>query len=139
MKKGIKKAHPLATKLVDEPCYKRPIHGFCYTHFNMKEEHLTNIESQILNILPRGRSNAVTLIRVADDLHINKHKVSEIVANLRNDGHLIGSVRKQKGGVYIIVTSNEFWETVNTIKKSIESQQRSLNALMQHEERFTRE
>ncbi|MGX6465846.1 MarR family transcriptional regulator [Leuconostoc falkenbergense] len=105
----------------------------------MKNKHLTNIESQILNILPRGRSNAVTLIRVADDLHINKHKVSEIVANLRNDGHLIGSVRKQKGGVYIIVTSNEFWETVNTIKKSIESQQRSLNALMQHEERFTRE
>ncbi len=44
MKKGTKKAHPLPTKVVDEPCYKRPIHGFCYTHFNMKEEHLTDIE-----------------------------------------------------------------------------------------------
>lgn len=139
MKKGIKKAITSPAKETVITDHKRPIHGFCYTHFNMKEEHLTNIENQILNILPRGRSNAVTLIRVADDLHINKHKVSEIVANLRNDGHLIGSVRKQKGGVYIIVTSNEFWETVNTIKKSIESQQRSLNALMQHEERFARE
>ncbi|WP_273754010.1 MarR family transcriptional regulator [Leuconostoc mesenteroides] len=139
MEKGIKKGHPLPTKVVDEPSYKRPLHGFCYTHFNMKEEHLTNIENQILNTLPHGRSNAVTLIKVADDLHIGKHKVSEVVADLRRDGHLIGSVRKQKGGLYIIVTSNEFWETVNTIKKSIESQQRSLNALMQHAERFERE
>ncbi|MDI6551128.1 hypothetical protein QMA51_05605 [Leuconostoc suionicum] len=38
MEKGIKKGHPLATKLVDEPSYKRPIHGFCYTHFNMNKE-----------------------------------------------------------------------------------------------------
>lgn len=43
MKKGIKKAHPLATKLVDEPCYKRPIHGFCYTHFNMNEDKLLKV------------------------------------------------------------------------------------------------
>ena len=38
MKKGNKKGHPLPTKVVDEPNYKRPIHGFCYTHFNMKSE-----------------------------------------------------------------------------------------------------
>lgn len=43
MKKGIKKAHPLATKLVDEPCYKRPIHGFCYTHFNMDKDKNTKL------------------------------------------------------------------------------------------------
>ena len=43
MKKGIKKAHPLATKLVDEPCYKRPIHGFCYTHFNMNKDKLLKV------------------------------------------------------------------------------------------------
>ncbi|AIS74075.1 hypothetical protein [Leuconostoc phage LLC-1] len=43
MKKGIKKAHPLATKLVDEPCYKRPIHGFCYTHFNMNTDKLLKV------------------------------------------------------------------------------------------------
>ena len=39
MKKGIKKAHPLPTKVVDEPCYKRPYYGFCYTHFTMKNQH----------------------------------------------------------------------------------------------------
>lgn len=38
MKKGTKKAHPRATKLTDEPCDKRPIYGFCYTHFNMKKD-----------------------------------------------------------------------------------------------------
>ncbi len=38
MKKGTKKAHPLPTKVVDEPCYKRRYHGFCYTHFNMNKE-----------------------------------------------------------------------------------------------------
>ena len=40
MKKGIKKAHPLPTKVVDEPCYKRPYHGFCYTHFTMKDNKI---------------------------------------------------------------------------------------------------
>lgn len=43
MKKGTKKAHPLATKLVDEPCYKRLYQGFCYTHFNMNEDKLLKV------------------------------------------------------------------------------------------------
>jgi hypothetical protein len=43
MKKGIKKAHPLPTKVVDEPCYKRPIHGFCYTQFNMDKDKLLKV------------------------------------------------------------------------------------------------
>lgn len=43
MKKGTKKAHSLATKLVDEPCYKRPYQGFCYTHFNMNEDKLLKV------------------------------------------------------------------------------------------------
>ena len=52
MKKGIKKAHPLPTKVVDEPCYKRPYHGFCYTHFTMNEDKLLkvwNLELQTLS------------------------------------------------------------------------------------------
>ena len=43
MKKGIKKAHPRATKLTDEPNHKRPIHGFCYTHFNMDKNKNTKL------------------------------------------------------------------------------------------------
>ncbi|WP_349534101.1 hypothetical protein [Leuconostoc citreum] len=47
MKKGTKKAHPRATKLTDEPCYKRPIHGFCYTHFIMNENKNTKLSLSI--------------------------------------------------------------------------------------------
>ncbi|MGB2540640.1 MarR family transcriptional regulator [Leuconostoc suionicum] len=139
MEKGIKKGHPRATKLTDEPNHKRPLYGFCYTHFNMKEEHLTDIEHQFLSALPDGRDNAVTLLKLSRTLHINKHKVSEIVARLRNAGYLVGSSKSRPNGVYFIITAQEFWETVNTINKSIQSQQATLDALMNHEERFTRE
>lgn len=47
MKKGTKKAHPRATKLTDEPNHKRPIHGFCYTHFNMDEDKNTKLSLSI--------------------------------------------------------------------------------------------
>jgi len=40
--------------------------------------------------------------------------------------------------MYLIVTSNEFWETVNTLQKSVNSQQAIINALLKHEERFAR-
>ncbi|MBZ1510735.1 hypothetical protein J6K93_06035 [Leuconostoc mesenteroides] len=50
MKKGIKKAHPLATKLVDEPNHKRPIHGFCYTHFNMDKDKNTKLHLTVENV-----------------------------------------------------------------------------------------
>ncbi|MCT3048479.1 hypothetical protein EFN50_09455 [Leuconostoc mesenteroides] len=36
MKKGIKKAITSPTKETVITDHKRPIHGFCYTHFNMK-------------------------------------------------------------------------------------------------------
>lgn len=136
---GIKKAHPLPTKVVDEPCYKRPYYGFCYTHFNMKDDNLSNIEQQILNTLPAGRAQAITLEKLAYLLHINKKRVSNIVADLRKRGYLIGSNRQAHGGMYLIVTSNEFWETVNTLQKSVNSQQAIINALLKHEERFARE
>lgn len=47
MKKGTKKGHPLPTKVVDEPSYKRPIHGFCYTHFNMDKNKNTKLNLSI--------------------------------------------------------------------------------------------
>ena len=138
MKKGIKKAITSPAKETVITDHKRPIHGFCYTHFNMKEEHLTDIEHQFLSALPDGRDNAVTLLKLSRALNINKHKVSEIVARLRNAGYLVGSSKSRPNGVYFIITAQEFWETVNTINKSIQSQQVTLDALMNHEERFTR-
>lgn len=43
MEKRHKKGHPLPTKVVDEPSYKRPLHGFCYTHFNMEDNKNTKL------------------------------------------------------------------------------------------------
>ncbi|MDM7645720.1 MarR family transcriptional regulator [Leuconostoc falkenbergense] len=139
MKKGIKKAITSPTKETVITDHKRPIHGFCYTHFNMEDEKLSNLEQQILNTLPAGRKQAITLNKLAYLLHINKKRVSVIVADLRKRGYLIGSNRQAHGGMYLIVTSNEFWETVNTLQKSVNSQQTIINALLKHEERFTRE
>ncbi|WP_251942358.1 hypothetical protein, partial [Leuconostoc mesenteroides] len=84
---------------------------------------LSDIERQFLSALPDGRDNAVTLLKLSRTLHINKHKVSEIVARLRNAGYLVGSSKSRPNGVYFIITAQEFWETVNTINKSIQSQQ----------------
>ncbi|MFT8570780.1 MAG: hypothetical protein ABF718_02980 [Leuconostoc pseudomesenteroides] len=50
MKKGIKKAHPRATKLTDEPNHKRPIHGFCYTHFNMDKDKKTKLSLTVQQV-----------------------------------------------------------------------------------------
>ncbi|MFL2069869.1 hypothetical protein ACEN3L_06110 [Leuconostoc mesenteroides] len=50
MKKGIKKAHPRATKLTDEPNHKRPIHGFCYTHFNMDKNKNTKLHLTVEDV-----------------------------------------------------------------------------------------
>ncbi len=101
MKKGIKKAITSPAKETVITDHKRPIHGFCYTHFNMKEEHLTDIEHQFLSALPDGRDNAVTLLKLSRTLNINKHKVSEIVARLRNAGYLVGSSKSRpNAGVF---------------------------------------
>lgn len=104
----------------------------------MTDKQLSNIEQQILNTLPVGRAQAITLEKLAYMLRINKKRVSVIVADLRTRGYLIGSNRQAHGGMYLIATSNEFWETVNTLQKSVDSQQAIVNALLKHEERFAR-
>ncbi|WP_090089544.1 hypothetical protein [Leuconostoc gasicomitatum] len=49
----------------------------------MTDTPLSNIEQQILNTLPAGRAQAITLEKLAYLLHINKKRVSNIVADLR--------------------------------------------------------
>ncbi|WP_278364379.1 hypothetical protein [Leuconostoc lactis] len=43
MKKGIKKAITSPTKETVITDHKRPIHGFCYTHFNMNKDKLLKV------------------------------------------------------------------------------------------------
>ena len=43
MKKGIKKAITSPAKETVITDHKRPIHGFCYTHFNMDKDKLLKV------------------------------------------------------------------------------------------------
>ena len=52
----------------------------------MTDTPLSNIEQQILNTLPAGRAQAITLEKLAYLLQINKKRVSDIVADLRKRG-----------------------------------------------------
>ncbi len=83
MKKGIKKAHPLATKLVDEPCYKRPIHGFCYTHFNMNEDKLLkawNLDLQTLSgKVQKIQALAHTLNKAIEGGELDTEYITDVV------------------------------------------------------------
>ncbi|ORI46691.1 hypothetical protein [Leuconostoc mesenteroides] len=83
MKKGIKKAHPLATKLVDEPCYKRPIHGFCYTHFNMNTDKLLkvwNLDLQTLSAKARNvQALAHTLNKALQSEQLDTEYITDVV------------------------------------------------------------
>lgn len=63
MEKGIKKGHPLPTKVVDEPSYKRPLHGFCYTHFNMKSGKALKVWDLDLQTLSVKAENVQALAR----------------------------------------------------------------------------
>lgn len=51
MKKGTKKAITSPTKETVITDHKRPIHGFCYTHFNMNEDKLLKVWNLDLQIL----------------------------------------------------------------------------------------
>ena len=61
MKKGIKKAHTRATKLTDEPTHKRPIYGFCYTHFNMNKDKLLKVWNLDLQSVSMTAQNIQTI------------------------------------------------------------------------------
>jgi DNA-binding IscR family transcriptional regulator len=102
----------------------------------MTNKPLSNLEKQILNTLPYGRRNAITLVNIAILLNINKKRVSMVISDLRKSGYVIGSTRKTHGGMYLIENSDEFWETVNTLQNSINSQQEVISALLKHEGRF---
>ncbi|MDI6614114.1 hypothetical protein QMA64_05910 [Leuconostoc suionicum] len=65
MEKGIKKGHPhKRPNFTDEPSYKRPLHGFCYTHFNMKTGKILKISDISIEKLSTSAKNIQTLIRL---------------------------------------------------------------------------
>lgn len=50
MKKGIKKAITSPTKETVITDHKRPIHGFCYTHFNMNKDKNTKLHLTVEDV-----------------------------------------------------------------------------------------
>ena len=83
MKKGIKKAHPRATKLTDEPCYKRPYQGFCYTHFNMNEDKLLKVWNLDLQTLS-GKAQKIqalahTLNKAIESGELDTEYITDVV------------------------------------------------------------
>lgn len=50
MKKGIKKAITSPTKETVITDHKRPIHGFCYTHFNMDKDKKTKLSLTVQQV-----------------------------------------------------------------------------------------
>ncbi|MDC2805872.1 hypothetical protein [Leuconostoc suionicum] len=83
MEKGIKKGHPLATKLVDEPSYKRPLHGFCYTHFNMESGKILkvwNLDLQILSVKAQNvQAIAHTLNKAIQSEQLDTEYITDVV------------------------------------------------------------
>ncbi len=83
MEKGIKKGHPLPTKVVDEPNHKRPIHGFCYTHFNMKSGKtlkVWDLDLQILSVKARNvQALAHTLNKILQSEQLDTEYITDVV------------------------------------------------------------
>ncbi|OQJ70055.1 hypothetical protein BMS77_09985 [Leuconostoc pseudomesenteroides] len=89
MEKGIKKAHPRATKLTDEPCYKRPIHGFCYTHFNMDKDKNTKLHLTVENVNYINTYFNEPIIEISDGKvrFVSEEAQNKLKANAIEMGH----------------------------------------------------
>ena len=61
MKKGIKKAITSPTKETVITDHKRPIHGFCYTHFNMNKDKLLKVWNLDLQSVSMKAQNIQTI------------------------------------------------------------------------------
>ncbi|MGB2525186.1 hypothetical protein ACOWPE_08310 [Leuconostoc suionicum] len=84
MEKGIKKGHPLPTKVVDEPSYKRPLHGFCYTHFNMKSEKILKVWDLDLQILSAKAQNIQTIAHTLNTAIKSEQLDTEYITDVVN-------------------------------------------------------
>lgn len=96
MKKGIKKGHPLPTKVVDEPSYKRPLHGFCYTHFNMESGKILKISAISIEKLSTSTKNIRTLTRLlkiaGKSSELDQIDTSRIIEMILEQGIDIGNI-----------------------------------------------
>ncbi|MCT3039035.1 hypothetical protein EFS27_07110 [Leuconostoc mesenteroides] len=83
MKKGIKKAITSPAKETVITDHKRPIHGFCYTHFNMKSGKtlkVWDLDLQILSVKARNvQALAHTLNKVLQSEQLDTEYITDVV------------------------------------------------------------
>ncbi|WP_295729722.1 hypothetical protein [uncultured Limosilactobacillus sp.] len=74
----------------------------------------TDIERQVLKLLPYGSEKPISRSRVADALGTDVRAVSNIIAHLTNEGFPIG----MDNGYYLISTEEELNRTYTNIRTS---------------------
>ena len=83
MKKGIKKAITSPTKETVITDHKRPIHGFCYTHFNMESGKILKVWNLDLQILSAKAQNvqaiAHTLNKALQSEQLDTEYITDVV------------------------------------------------------------
>ena len=83
MKKGTKKAITSPTKETVITDHKRPIHGFCYTHFNMNEDKLLKVWNLDLQTLSgeaqRIQALAHTLNKAIEGGELDTEYITDVI------------------------------------------------------------
>lgn len=96
MKKGIKKAITSPTKETVITDHKRPIHGFCYTHFNMESGKILKISDISIEKLSTSAKNIQTLTRLLKiaekSSELDQLDTSRIIEMILEQGIDIGNI-----------------------------------------------
>ncbi|MBS9337215.1 hypothetical protein [Fructobacillus parabroussonetiae] len=100
------------------------------------QEQLTAREKAVYMALPQGQENAIKVPVLAKKVGIPERRLYTILSHLADQGCLVGSLRNAKGGVYKIVSSDEYFYTLNMMKNNVRSYQKRVAGLEQHRERF---
>ncbi|CAK1243818.1 hypothetical protein R55227_BLOPHJLP_01024 [Fructobacillus tropaeoli] len=100
------------------------------------QDQLTAREKAVYMALPQGQENAIKVPSLAKKVGIPKRRLYMILSHLADKGFLVGSLRNEKGGVYKIVNSDEYFYTLNMMKNNAKSYQKRVASLEQHRGRF---
>ena len=96
MKKGTKKAITSPTKETVITDHKRPIHGFCYTHFNMNKDKLLKVWNLDLQTLSgeaqKIQALAHTLNKAIEGGELDTEYITDVIDIMA--GFAIGIVNK---------------------------------------------
>ncbi|GAP04998.1 hypothetical protein [Fructobacillus tropaeoli] len=100
------------------------------------QDQLTAREKAVYMALPQGQENAIKVPLLATKVGIPERRLYTILSHLTDQGYLVGSLRNAKGGVYKIVSSDEYFYTLNMMKNNAKSYQKRVASLEQHRGRF---